>query len=326
MNRGRISSLWIRGLLGMFMALAGHAALAQGYPSKPIRFIIPFAPGGTTDIVARLVGQKLTEAWGQGVVVESRPGANGIIASEVTKNAAPDGHTMFMAVLSTHATNPFLYSKLPYDPIKDFTPVVGLSTTGLAVVVHPSVPAKTMPELLAYLRANPGKVNYSAGTATVHMVGELLKSLAHVDINAVPYKGTAPGLMAVVSGEVAFTFEPLITAIPQMKAGRVRALAVGSPKRSQLVPDLPTVAESGVPGFDGYSWLAIVMPAGVPKEIATKMQNEVLRILELPDVKEKMLAGGLEPMPLTGEQLSQLFKSEMAKWGKVIKQAGIKLD
>lgn len=326
MNRKLMLRRLLQAMLLVPVAWAAQQAHAQGYPSKPIRFIIPFAPGGTTDIVARLVGQKLTEVWGQTVVVESRPGANGILAAEATKAAAPDGHTMFMAVLSTHATNPFLYAKLSYDPIKDFTPVAGLASTGLVLVVHPSFPARTVPEFLAHLRANPGKVNYSAGTATIHMVGKLLESLARVEANAIPYKGTAPGLMAVAAAEVDFTFEPTITAVPQIKAGRVRALATGSGKRSLLLPELPTLAEAGVPGFDGYSWLTVVMPQGVPKERATSMQNEILRILELPDVKEKLLAGGLEPLPLNAEQVSELFRSEMAKWGKLIKQAGLKLE
>ncbi len=300
--------------------------LAQTYPSKPIRFIIPFAPGGATDIVARIVGQKLTEAWGQPVVVDSRPGANGIIASEITAKSAPDGHTMFMAVLSTHATNVSLYNKLPYDPVKDFTMVAMMASTPLVLVVNPSVPIQSVKDLIQLAKSKPGQLNYSAGTATVHLTGELFKSVTSTDIVAVPYKGTAPGLMAVMSGEVAFTFEPPVTTLPQMKSGRVKALAVTTPKRSAMFPDLPTMAEAGAPGFEAYSWLGIVMPAGVPKAIVTKMQNEVLRIVNLPEMKEKFLANGLDPLPLDSEQFTAFAKSETEKWAKVIKASGIKLE
>lgn len=301
-------------------------AQAQGYPSRPIRFIIPFAPGGATDIMARLVGQKLTQAWGQPVVVESKPGANGIIASEAAKMAAADGHTIMLAVLSTHATNVSLYSKLPYDPVRDFTPVVMMAYTPLVLVVPAAAPLNSVKDLVDAAKAKPGTLNFSAGTATVHLTGELFKLVTGTEIGAVPYKGTAPGLAAVMSGEVSFTFEPTVTAVPQVKGGRVRALAVTSPQRSPLLPDVPTAQEAGLPTFEAYSWLGIVMPAGVGKDVATKMQNEVLRILELPDVKERMAAIGLDPLPMSGERFAAFMKTETDKWARTIKASGMKIE
>ncbi|MBI5907108.1 MAG: tripartite tricarboxylate transporter substrate binding protein [Polaromonas sp.] len=309
------------------LAAAPQAALAQPtYPSKPIRFIIPFAPGGATDIMARMIGQKLTEAWGQPVVVESKPGANGIIASEATAKAAPDGYTMLLAVLSTHATNVSLYSKLPYDPVRDFTPVVLMAYTPLVLVVPAASPFKSVKDLVDAARAKPGQLNFSAGTATIHLTGELFKSVTGTDITAVPYKGTVPGLMAVMSGEVGFTFEPPVTALPQIKGGRVRALAVTSPRRSPLLPDVPTVQETGVPSFEAYSWFGIMMPAGVPREITAKMESEVLRILTLPDIKEKLAASGLDLLPMTGERFAAFAKIETEKWAKTIKASGMKIE
>ena len=236
-------------------------AWAQTYPSKPIRFIIPFAPGGATDIMARMVGQKLTEAWGQPVLV-----------------------------------------------------------------VPAAAPQNTVKDLVDAAKARPGGMNFSAGTATVHLAGELFKLVTGTDIAAVPYKGTTPGLMAVISGEVNFTFEPTVTAVPQVKGGRVRALAVTSPKRSPLLPAVPTTAEAGLPAFEAYSWLGIVMPAGVPKDVATKLQNEVLRILDLPDVKEKMAATGLDPLPMNGERFTAFIKTETDKWARTIKASGMKIE
>lgn len=306
--------------------LALQPAQAQSFPSRPIRFIIPFAPGGATDIMARMIGQKLTDAWGQPVLVDSKPGANGIIASEAAAKAPPDGYTVMLAVLSTHATNVSLYSKLPYDPVRDFTPVVLMAYTPLVLVVPTAAPQKTVKDLVDSAKAKPGGLNFSAGTATVHLTGELFKLITGTDIAAVPYKGTVPGLMAVISGEVNFTFEPTVTAVPQVKGGRVRALAVTSPKRSPLLPDVPTTAEAGLPAFEAYSWLGIVMPAGVPKDVTTKMQNEVLRILELPDVKEKMAATGLDPLPMTGERFAAFMKTETDKWARTIKASGMKIE
>jgi tripartite-type tricarboxylate transporter receptor subunit TctC len=306
--------------------LALQPARAQPYPSKPIRFIIPFAPGGATDIVARLVGQKLTEAWGQPVLVESKPGANGIIASEAAAKAAADGYTMMLAVLSTHATNVSLYSKLPYDPQRDFTPIAMMAYTPLVLVVPAGAPLSTVKDLVAQAKAKPGRLNFSAGTATIHLTGELFKAVTGSDIVAVPYKGTVPGLMAVISGEVAFTFEPTVTAVPQVKGGRIRALAVTAPRRSPLLPDVPTAEEAGLPGFEAYSWLGIVMPAGVSREVAAKMQDEVLRILALADVKEKMAAMGLDPLPMTGERFGAFMKVETEKWARTIKASGMKIE
>ncbi len=306
--------------------LALQPARAQGFPSRPIRFIIPFAPGGATDIMARMIGQKLTDAWGQPVLVDSKPGANGIIASEATAKAPPDGYTIMLAVLSTHATNVSLYRALPYDPVRDFTPVVLMAYTPLVLVVPAAAPQKTVKDLIDSAKAKPGGLNFSAGTATVQITGELFKLVTGTDIAAVPYKGTVPGLVAVISGEVNFTFEPTVTALPQVKGGRVRALAVTSPKRSPLLPDVPTTAEAGLPAFEAYSWLGIVMPAGVPKDVATKMQNEVLRILDLPDVKEKMAATGLDPLPMTGERFAVFMKTETDKWARTIKASGMKIE
>jgi len=309
------------------LVAAPQAALAQlTYPSKPIRFIIPFAPGGATDIMARMIGQKLTEAWGQPVVVESKPGANGIIASEATAKAAPDGYTMLLAVLSTHATNVSLYSKLPYDPVRDFTPVVLMAYTPLVLVVPAASPFRSVKDLVDAAKAKPGQLNFSAGTATIHLTGELFKSVTGTDITAVPYKGTVPGLMAVMSGEVGLTFEPPVTALPQIKGGRVRALAVTSPQRSPLLPDVPTVQEAGVPSFEAYSWFGIMMPAGVPREITAKMESEVLRILTLPDIKEKLAASGLDLLPMTGERFAAFAKIETEKWAKTIKASGMKIE
>lgn len=306
--------------------LALNPAQAQGYPSKPIRFIIPFAPGGATDIMARLVGQKLTQAWGQPILVESKPGANGIIASEAAAKAAADGHTIMLAVLSTHATNVSLYSKLPYDPVRDFTPVVMMAYTPLVLVVPTAAPLKSVKDLVDAAKAKPGALNFSAGTATVHLTGELFKLVTGTDIVAVPYKGTVPGLTAVISGEVGFTFEPTVTAVPQVKGGRVRALAITSPQRSPLLPDVPTAQEAGLPAFEAYSWLGIVMPAGVAKEVATKMQDEVLRILETPEVMEKMAAMGLDPLPMNGERFAVFMKAETDKWARAIKASGMKIE
>ena len=306
--------------------LALQPAQAQPYPAKPIRFIIPFAPGGATDITARLVGQKLTEAWGQPVLVESKPGANGIIASEAAAKAAPDGYTMMLAVLSTHATNVSLYSKLPYDPVRDFTPVAMMAYTPLVLVVPTAAPLNTVKDLVDAAKARPGRLNFSAGTATIHLTGELFKMLTGTDIVAVSYKGTVPGLMAVVSGEVGFTFEPTVTAVPQVKGGRVRALAVTSPTRSPLLPDVPTAAEAGLPGLEAYSWLGIVMPAGVPRDVVARMQNEVLRILSLAEVKDKMAALGLDPLPMTGDRFGAFMKVETEKWAKTIKASGMKIE
>jgi tripartite-type tricarboxylate transporter receptor subunit TctC len=306
--------------------LALNPVQAQGYPSKPIRFIIPFAPGGATDIMARLVGQKLTEAWGQPVLVESKPGANGIIAAEAAAKAAADGHTIMLAVLSTHATNVSLYNKLPYDPVRDFTPVVLMAYTPLVLVVPTASPLKSVKDIVDAARAKPGALNFSAGTATIHLTGELFKSATGTDIVAVPYKGTVPGLTAVMSGEVAFTFEPTVTAVPQVKGGRVRALAVTSPQRSPLLPDVPTGQEAGLPSFEAYSWLGIVMPAGVATEVAAKMQNEVLRILDTPEVKEKMAAMGLDPLPMNAERFAAFMKAETDKWARAIKASGMKIE
>jgi tripartite-type tricarboxylate transporter receptor subunit TctC len=311
------------------LAAAGPVGLAQaqGYPGKPIRIVVPFPPGGGTDIVARILTQKLSESFGANFVIDNRAGAGGSIGTEMVAKAPPDGYTLGI-VSGSHAINPSLYSKLPFDAVRDFAPVTMLVSGPGLLVVHPSLPVKTVKELIALAKGKPGQLNYaSAGNGTPpHLAGELFKSMAGVDLVHVPYKGNTPAFVDLISGQVSLSFPTIPSALPHVQAGRLRALAVTSRKRSAVMPQLPTIAESGLPGYDTSSWFGMLAPAGTPREIVRKLQQESAKVLQLRDVREKLLSQGLEPVGSTPEEFAATIESEIAKWAKVVKASGARVE
>lgn len=307
---------------------AGHSQAQQAYPTKPIRMICPFPPGGTTDVVARLVAQKLTEAWGQQVVVDNRPGAGGIIGTEIVAKAAPDGYTVLLGSITTHAVNPALYKKLNFDPVKDFAPVSLVVSSPQLLAVHPSVAAKSVKESIALAKAKPGQLNYaSAGTGTSpHLTFELFKSIAGIDVVHVPYKGTGPAITDLIGGQVQMMITGVVALMPHVKSGKLRGLGVTSAKRVAALPDLPTIVESGIPGFDVSSWFGVFLPGGTPKPIVAKMNAEIRNILEVPEVRQRLIGQGADPASNTPEEFAAYVKAEMARWGKVVRDTGAKAD
>ena len=323
-----------RSIVAIVFALAAAAccapaiAVAQTYPTKPIRLVVPFPPGGSLDVVARAIGQKLTEVWGQPVVIDNRPGAGGNIGADLVAKSAPDGYTILEGALSTHAVNVSLYSKMPYDPVKDFAPITLVAITPNVLVVNPAFPANSVPELIAYAKAHPGALSFGSGSngSAGHLAGELFKTEVGVDMVHVPYKGGAPALQALLAGDTQLMFDNLANSTPQLKAGKLKALAVTTAKRSSLAPELPTLAETGLPGFDIYTWWGFMAPAGTPKEIIAKWNAEITRILGTPEMKAFFAQQGAEPAPTTPEQFSALIKSEIPKYAKIIKASGAKVD
>ena len=301
----------------------GVTASAQQYPSKPIRFIIGPAP----DVLARLVGQKLSDNWGQQVVVDQRPGAGGILAAETVAKAAPDGYTW---LLSTGAYTVLvgLYRKLPFDFVSDLAPVSLLATIPFLLVAHPSLPAKSVQDLMRLSRARPGEINFaSGGTGTTsHLAGEMFKNMAKISIVHVPYKSVPVSLVGVISGEAHVTFAVMQAGYPNVKAGKLRALGVTSARRSPSAPDIPTIAESGVPGYEFISWNAVHVPAGTPKAVVSRVHAELVKVVALTDVREKMFSLGMEVAGSTPDELGALVKSDIAKWGKVIREAGVRVE
>ena len=317
----------LKALLVAGALLAGSLpASAQPYPNRPLRIVVPFPPGGGTDIGTRIVAQKLQEAWGQAVIVENKPGAAGIVGTELTAKSAPDGYTFMMGNIGTHAINVSLYKKLAYDPVKDFAPVSMVADLPLLLLVHPSVLANSVKELIALAKSQPGKLNFSSSGAggSMHVAAELFKSMTGVDMVHIPYKGGAPAVADLLSGQVALSFSTVLETIQHVKAGKVRALAVTNDHRSIALPDLPTIAEAGLPGYQSISWLALFAPAGTPKDIVNKVSAESVRILKLPDVKERLLAQGAEPIGSTPEQLAAILAADIAKYAKVIRESGYK--
>jgi tripartite-type tricarboxylate transporter receptor subunit TctC len=318
------------------VALALMAALmipliahAQAWPTRqPIKFVIPYPPGGASDVTARILGVKLSESLGQAVVIENRPGANGIIALESVAKAAPDGYTILMANLGPNAINPVVYNKLPYDAIKDFAPITLTSVVPQIVVVAPALPIKSVQDLIAYAKANPGKLTFaSAGNgASNHLSGELFNAMAGIKMVHVPYKGDAPGMTDVMSGAVGVAFPTAVAAMPHVKSGRLRAIAVTSAKRIASLPDVPTVAEAGLAGYEAVSWGGVMAPAGTPPEIINRFNVEINRILKLPDVAEKLSSLGAEIVGTTPDEFATYLKAEIAKWGKVARDNNVKLD
>ncbi len=319
-----------RRFLASSSALVSMAALqarADTYPSKPVRFIVPFPPGGPVDTTARAFTQKLSEYWGQQAIVDNRAGAGGIVGAELAAKAPADGYTIFVCSIH-HSVLPSLNPKLPYDILKDFVPVSFAALFPIILVAHPSVPAKNVPELVAYAKAHPGKLSFgSAGNGGgTHLAGELFKSIAGVDLLHVPYKGSAPAMTDLLGGQVQLMFSDAPTALPHIKGGRVRALGVASPKRSALVPELPPIADGGLRGYEAYSWAGVVAPAGTPREIVSKLNADIVKALNQPEVKKRLLEAGAEALPGTPEQFGQVLRSEIAKWEKVVKDANVKAD
>jgi tripartite-type tricarboxylate transporter receptor subunit TctC len=320
---------WLGSLLFLAAITVFHAgAAAQGYPSKPIRIVVAFAPGGGNDILSRVLAQKLTEAWGQQVLVENRPGASGILGTSAVANAEPDGHTLLMGFDGTLVINPLIFSKLPYDTFRDFAPITKVTDAPLIIVAHPNTPANSVGELISLAKARPGELNFaSPGTGTTpHMAGELFKSLTNINIVHVSYKGGGQAVVDVLSGQVPLFFVAIPTVQAYVKQGRLKAIAVTTARRSSTLPDVPTVAESGVPGFNVAAWFGLAAPKSTPRPVVVRLQTEVARILTLADVKERLATLGLEPVGNTPEEFTAQIKADMETWSKVVATAGIKAD
>jgi len=330
----RISGLRrvVPGLVVMLLACgclgSPSPAVAQTFPSKPARLIVPFPPGGPLDAVGRLLAQQLSERWGQSVVVENKPGAGGNIGADFVAKSPPDGYTVVMGTLSTHAVNPSLYARMPYDAQKDFVPITRVAITPNVLVVNPALPVNSVAELIAYAKAHPGELSFGSGStgSAGHLAGELLKVDAGIDMVHVPYKGAAPAMQALLAGDTQLMFDNLANAMAQVKAGKLRALAVTTAERSKLAPDLPTMAEAGVPGFDISTWFGLFAPARTPADVIAKWNGDVVRILQSPDVRERMLAQGAEPAPDSAQDFARFVASELAKYARIVKASGAKAD
>jgi len=312
----------------IFLLLVFFASTAAGqtYPSRPVRWIVPFPPGGATDILARIVAQKMTESWGVAVVVENRAGAAGAIGSEAVAKAAPDGYTILMGTTSTHAVNPAINPKLPYDNLADFTAVTLVATFPNVLVAHPST-ASSLPELIARLKANPGKYNFGssgAGSST-HLTGELFKLMTQTDINHIPYKGTGPLLNDLMAGHVSFAFDQITAVMSAVQAGKMRALGVASLERNAALPDVPAIAEV-LPGFEATAWVGILAPARMPSEITFKIQNETKRIVQLPDIAQRMRELGATPVANAPAEFSAFVQKDTRKWRELVQAARIKIE
>jgi tripartite-type tricarboxylate transporter receptor subunit TctC len=315
------------GLLAAAFALPQESP-AQTYPSKPIRIIVPFPAGGIADVFARILGAKFNEAWGQPVVVENRAGAGGNIGAEAVAKAPADGYTLVMGNVGTHAVNASLFRNLPYDPVRDFTPVALVMEAESLLAVHPAVGANTPAELIALARANPGKLTFgSAGPGTAgHLAGELFKSMARVDMAHIPYKGSVPAITDLLAGQTSMVFATMPTVLPHVKAGKLKGLAVLGLQRSAAAPEIPTLDESGLKGFEVNNWIGIFGPAGMPRDVTLKLNGEILTVMRTPDVQKRLLTEGARFTAATPEQFAAFVASEAAKWGKLIREVGVKVD
>jgi tripartite-type tricarboxylate transporter receptor subunit TctC len=325
------SRIWTCAITVLLALLATAMALpagAQAYPSRPVKLVVPFPPGGSLDITGRLIAQRLSEMWGQAVVVENKPGAGGNIGADFVAKSPPDGYTILLGALSTHAVNPNLYAKMPYDAVRDFAPITLIAITPNVLVVNAAAPVNNIKEFIAWTKANPGKLAFGSGSngSAGHLAGELYKVETGTDAVHIPFKGGAPATQALLAGDTQFMFDNLANAMAQVKAGKLKALAVTTAQRSPLVPDLPTLAEAGLPGFDISTWYGLFAPAGTPAAIVGKWNADVTRILTTPDVRAKLMADGAEPAPDTPEQFAQMISRELAKYARIIKASGAKVD
>ena len=313
--------------LAALIAFAG-SAIAQNWPAKPVRLIVPYPPGGSADILARAIGQKLAEGMGQQVIIDNRPGAGTAIGAEATAKAAPDGYTIMLGTVSSHAINPALTPGLKYDPVKDFAPVSLVASIPFALIVHPSLPAHSVKELVALAKTKPGALNFSsAGTGTSnHLAGELFKSMTGTFMVHIPYKGSAPALNDLIAGQVQLMFDLVLTTAPHVKSGAVRAIAVTGSERSSALPGVPTVAESGVPGYEVSAWFGFFAPAGTPAAIVNALNAETVKAMRLPDLRERLANQGADAVTDTPDQFAAYVKEELGKWTRVVKASGMKAD
>jgi tripartite-type tricarboxylate transporter receptor subunit TctC len=316
---------FLRVLVAAALAAASAGVFAQGsYPERPVKVVVPYPPGGTADLLGRLISQKLGEAWGRSVVVENRGGAGGNIATEAVAKSDPDGYTLLLCNAPVLAINPTLYGKVPFDPVRDFEPVAPIAEVPLFLVVHPSFPAKSFDEFFEHVKKAQGNVNYASGSigSTTHLAMELFKTMGKVQLTHIPYKGSGPAIAAVVAGEVPIMFELMPSAMSFVKSGRMRALAVTSAKRSPVMPDLPTVAEAGLPGYDVGSWFALCAPGKTPRAVVDKASADVNAVLKTQDMRERILGLGAQPMAMNSEEFGRFIRAEIAKWSKVVKDSG----
>jgi len=313
-------------VLGLSMSAAPVSS--QAYPTKPIRLIVPFPPGGGVDFIGRIVGQKLSERLNQQVIIDNRAGANGIVGLQALKASPPDGYTIGAASSGPLAVNPFVYAKLGYDSLRDFTHISNVVNIPLLLVAHASLPVKNVKELMALARARPGEITYSSpGSGNMgNLAAELFNSMAKVKILHIPYKGTAPAVIAVLSGETQLSYTSIPTILPHVRDGRVRALGVGNAKRISSMPEFPTIAEAGLPGYEAYGWGGIIGPANMPNDVVQRLNKEIVEILKMKDVMARMLSEGMIPTPSTPEEFTAYMRSELKKWGDVVKLANIKAE
>ena len=324
MNANSIMRMIALAMLGLCPAVA----LAQAYPGKSIRLIVPFPPGGGVDFIGRIVAKGLSERLGQQVVVDNRPGANAILGLEVLKAAPPDGYTIAAASAGPLTVNPHIYKKLSYDTLHDFTPISNMVNFPLLLVSHPSLPVKNVKELIALAKARPGEITYSSPGSgnSGHLTAALFDSMARIKTVHIPYKGTAPAVVAVLSGETQLTWSSIPSILPHVRSGRVRALGVGNKERLKALPEFPTIAEAGVPGYEGYAWGGMIGPANMPKDVVARLNKEIAAVLNQKDVIENMLSQGTVPTPSSPEEFTAYMKAELKKWGDVVKLAGIKAE
>jgi tripartite-type tricarboxylate transporter receptor subunit TctC len=318
----------LRLLAAALAAVFTTAAAAQGasYPGAPVKLVVGFPPGGANDILARLIGAKLQDAWGQPVVTENKPGANAIIATDFVAKSAPDGHTLLIGASGAMTFNPGLYQKLPYDPVRDFAPVTMLGSFPLVLAVHPAVPAQSVQELVAHAKSAGGKLNYAAGSTPFQLVAELFKSQTGVAIAHIPYKGSAAAVNSVIANDTQLTFVDAPPVVGQIRGGKVRGLAVTSRTRAATLPELPTMIEAGIADFDVVLWASLFAPAGTPRPVVERIHQGVVKAMQLSDVRERMLALGITPVGNTPEALAAIVKADLEKWTRVAKQAGVKAD
>ncbi len=322
------AALVLTAALALGLLAAPTGAAAQAWPLRTVKLVVPFPPGGPLDTIGRAIAQKLTVAWGQSVIVENKAGAGGNIGADFVAKSPPDGYTVVMGALSTHAVNPSLYAKMPYDAQKDFAPITLVAITPNVLVVNPSLPVHSVKELIAYAKAHPGKLSFGSGSigSAGHLAGELFKVDTGVDMVHIPYKGAAPAMQALLAGDTQLMFDNLASSMAQVKAGKLRALAVTTARRSSFAPDLPTMAEAGVPGFDISTWFGLLAPAGTPEFIIEKWNLRVKEILSEPDMRARLLAQGAQPAPDTPAEFAKFIASEIAKYARVVKASGARVD